>query len=59
MIENVCKSTRRKETVDDAYMEELFEDVTALYHLGEHALLLRERRSSASFLRRRRFFCGR
>ena len=38
MIENVCKSTRRKETVDDAYMEKLFEDVTALYHLGEHAL---------------------
>ena len=38
MIENVCKSTRRKETVDDAYMEELFEDVTALYLLGEHAL---------------------
>ena len=33
MIENVTKSVRRKETVDEAYMEKLFTDVTALYRL--------------------------
>lgn len=33
MIENVAKSVRRKETIDDAYMEKLFDEVTALYHL--------------------------
>lgn len=35
MIENVAKSIRRKETVDDAYMEKLFTDVTSLYRLGQ------------------------
>lgn len=35
MIENVTKSIRRKETVDDAYMEKLFDDVTSLYRLGQ------------------------
>lgn len=34
MIENVAKSTRRKQTVDEAYMEKLFQEVTALYHLN-------------------------
>ena len=33
MIENVTKSTRRKETVDDAYMENLKKEMTSLYHL--------------------------
>lgn len=33
MIEKVAKSTRRKETVDDAYMERLYDDVTSLYKL--------------------------
>ena len=33
MIENVVKSVRRKETVDDAYFDKLFKDVTALYRL--------------------------
>ena len=37
LIENVTKSTRRGETVDAAYMDKLFEDVTALYHLGEQS----------------------
>ncbi len=37
MIENVAKSIRRKETVDDIYMEKLFADVTSLYHLSEHS----------------------
>lgn len=35
MIENVVKSTRRKETVDDAYIEKLYDDVTSLYRLGQ------------------------
>ncbi|MCM1213506.1 MAG: extracellular solute-binding protein [Lachnospiraceae bacterium] len=35
MIENVTKSIRRKETVDDAYLEKLFADVTSLYRLGQ------------------------
>ncbi len=35
LIENVTKSIRRKQTVDDAYMEKLFEDVTSLYRLDE------------------------
>ena len=33
LIEKVAKSTRRKETVDDAYMEKLYNDVTSLYKL--------------------------
>jgi multiple sugar transport system substrate-binding protein len=35
MIENVAKSTRRKETVDEAYMEKLFADVRSLYRLDQ------------------------
>ena len=35
MIENVAKSVRRKETIDEAYMEKLFSDVSALYRLGQ------------------------
>ncbi|MBQ0010596.1 MAG: extracellular solute-binding protein [Ruminococcus sp.] len=35
LIENVTKSMRRKETVDEAYMEKLFSDVTALYRLNQ------------------------
>lgn len=35
LIENTVKSVRRQETVDEAYMEQLFADVTALYRLGE------------------------
>jgi len=34
LIENTAKSVRRKETVDDAYFEDLFRDVSSLYHLG-------------------------
>ena len=33
MIESVTKSVRRKETIDDAYLDELFRDMTSLYHL--------------------------
>lgn len=35
LIEEVTKSTRRKETVDDAYMENLYAEIQALYHLNE------------------------
>lgn len=35
LIENVTKSTRRKQTIDDAYMEKLFADVTSLYRLDQ------------------------
>ena len=35
LIENVAASVRRRETVDDAYMERLYEDVTALYRLDQ------------------------
>ena len=35
MIENVAKSTRRKETVDEAYMDKLFADVRSLYRLDQ------------------------
>ena len=37
MIESVVKSVRRKETVDKAYMEELFAEVTSLYRLDQIA----------------------
>ena len=33
LIESVTKSVRRKETVDDAYLEALFADTQSLYHL--------------------------
>ena len=34
LIENVARSVRRKETVDDAYIEKLYTDVAALYRLS-------------------------
>ena len=35
MIETVAKSTRRKETVDDSYIENLYSEMTALYRLDQ------------------------
>ena len=35
LIESVTKSTRRKETVDDAYMAKLFTETQALYRLDQ------------------------
>lgn len=35
MIENTVKSVRRKQTVDDAYMEKLYTDVASLYRLDQ------------------------
>lgn len=37
MIENVAKSIRRKEEINDAYMDKLFDDVKALYRLDQGA----------------------
>ncbi len=34
MIEDVTKSTRRKKTIDDAYFEKLYADMTSLYRLN-------------------------
>ena len=38
LIENVNKSVRRGQTVDDSYMDSLYEEVTALYRLDQVAL---------------------
>ncbi len=35
MIEDVTKSVRRKKTVDDAYIDKLYADMTSLYHLDQ------------------------
>ncbi|MBE6598561.1 MAG: extracellular solute-binding protein [Ruminococcaceae bacterium] len=35
LIENVTKSVRRKQTVDDAYYEKLYADITSLYRLDQ------------------------
>ena len=35
MIEEVTKSVRRKQTVDEAYMQKLFSDVNSLYRLDQ------------------------
>ena len=35
LIENVAKSMRRNETVDEAYMDKLFDDVRSLYRLDQ------------------------
>ena len=35
LIENTVKSTRRKETIDEAYMQKLFTEMTALYRLDQ------------------------
>lgn len=40
MIENVAKSTRRKEAVNDAYMNELYEDMNSLYRLDQKSTAL-------------------
>ena len=39
LIENVTKSVRRKATVDDAFLEALFDDVTSLYRLDQTSML--------------------
>ncbi len=48
MIENVTKSVRRKETIDDKYMDSLFEDVSALYHLDSNGSMAEGKTRSGS-----------
>ena len=36
MIENVTKSVRRKATVDEAFLDKLFDDMVSLYRLDSH-----------------------
>ena len=35
LVENVTKSVKRGEAIDDAYLEDLFDDVVKLYHLDQ------------------------
>ena len=35
LVENVTKAERRKEVVDDAYMQKLYSDITSLYRLDQ------------------------
>ena len=35
LVENVCKSARRKEEMSDAYIEKQFKDVSSLYRLDQ------------------------
>ena len=35
LIENTVKSARRKETIDNGYMEKLYRDITSLYRLDQ------------------------
>ena len=35
MIEDVLKSTKRKETIDEKYMSELFDEMKSLYRLDQ------------------------
>lgn len=37
LIENVTKSVKRKKTVDDAFIDQLYDDVSSLYHLDQSA----------------------
>ncbi len=37
LIENTCKSARRRETIDDEYIGKLYDKVTSLYHLDQSA----------------------
>ena len=43
LIENTCKSARRKEEMSDAYIEKLFADVTSLYRLDQQGGVQAER----------------
>lgn len=35
LVENTVKSVRRKETINEEYMEDLFDDITSLYRLDQ------------------------
>ena len=46
MIENVAKSIRRKQTVDEAYMEKLYADMVSLYRLDQISAVGGDRENS-------------
>ena len=48
LIENVTKSVRRNETVDEAYMDKMFEEVRSLYHLNQPGTTVNSGESAAS-----------
>ena len=39
MIESTCKAVRRKEIIDDAYIDRLYEETISLYHLDQISLV--------------------
>lgn len=43
LIENTAKSTKRNETVDDKYFEELYHEVSSLYKLNQFKLMAGEK----------------
>jgi len=43
LIEEVAKSTRRHKTVDDEYIDKLYEDMVSLYHLDSYGTSLSEK----------------
>lgn len=43
LIESATKSTRRGETVDEAFIEELYAEVTSLYHLDQAGMVTNEK----------------
>ncbi len=48
LIENVTRSTRRKMTVDDAFIAKLYEDTAALKHLDQITVTERENRAAGA-----------
>jgi multiple sugar transport system substrate-binding protein len=38
MVENVTKAVRRKKTVDDKFIDDMYEEVKSLYHLDQGSL---------------------
>lgn len=52
LIENVTRSIRRKKTVDDAFLEQLFKDTAALKHLDQITVTESENGSAGTIARK-------
>lgn len=52
LIENVTRSVRRKKTVDDAFLEQLFKDTAALKHLDQITVTESENGSAGTIARK-------
>lgn len=52
LIENVTRSVRRKKTVDDAFLEQLFKDTAALKHLDQITVTELENGSAGTIARK-------